>query len=79
MTVHKELNAANNHVSLETNLTPAEFSDENAALDNPLTAVLQSTQVSSAWTLHAHKLWENKCVVLSHYVSGNIVTQWQII
>lgn len=56
LTACKKLNVANNHVSLEANPSPAVFSDKNTALVKSLTAVLQRTQLSSAWIPHAQKL-----------------------
>lgn len=49
LTSCKERNAANNHVSLEADPSPAEFSYENTALANPLNAALQRIQLSCAW------------------------------
>ena len=50
LTACKELNAPNNHVSLEADPSPVDFSDENTALANPLISALQRTLLSCAYT-----------------------------
>ena len=61
-TTHKDLNPANNHVSLKADLFPIEPPDENSPLANTLIVALQRIQLIHAQTSDLPKLGAKKCV-----------------
>lgn len=62
LTTHKDLNPANNHVSLKADLFPIEPPDENSPLAHTLIVALQRIQLIHAQTSDSPKLRDKKCV-----------------
>lgn len=72
------IGSSNNHTWLEVDPLPVETSDETMALTDTMTADLwvimkQNTQLSHAQIPDPKKLWDNKGVVLSYYICGNLL------
>lgn len=74
---HKESHPSNNPNELGGRFFPSQASRCKHSSVSILTAALwdheQNTQWSCAQTLDPKKLWDNKCVDLSHYICSNLL------